>query len=132
MKLRPKCQRLGFKTPSAQLLRQHQRGFCVSKRPFEIHQRMPAEECRVMTDHLRPAMPDKSRSGDRSLGDRERASRVAGKPLREGHHWPVRYLDAAEAVPLAQFDAFPKPVMRADHPSTNVFGITETTEGHGL
>jgi hypothetical protein len=53
-----------------------------------------------MTDHLRAAMPNESRSGDRSVGNRKSASRIAGKPLREGHHRPVRYLDAAETVPL--------------------------------
>jgi hypothetical protein len=73
----------------------------VSKCCFEIHQRVPAEESRVMTNHLCPTMPDSCRSGDRGIGDRQRTSRVSREPLGEGHHRPVRHFDAAEPVPLA-------------------------------
>jgi hypothetical protein len=67
----------------------------------EIHQRMPAEECRMMTNHLRAPMSHSCRSRNCRVGDRERASGIAGKPLCEGHHRAVRHFNAAEAVPLA-------------------------------
>jgi hypothetical protein len=88
------------------------------------------EEGRVVANHFRPAMSDPHRSIDRRVGDCERASSVAGEPLGEGHHRPVRHLDAAEAVLLTQLDAFTEPVVCTYHPSANVFGIAETTESH--
>jgi hypothetical protein len=42
----------------------------VSKYPFEIHQRVPAEECRVVANHLRATMPNTRRSRDRGISDR--------------------------------------------------------------
>jgi hypothetical protein len=132
VKLRLKYQRFGLKAPGAELLRQRQGGFCVSTRPFEIHQSVPAEECRVVANHFRPAMSNSRRSVDRGVSDRERASRVAGKPLGEGHHRPVRHFDAAEAVPFTEFYAQAEPVVCADHPSANVLGVAETAEGHGF
>jgi hypothetical protein len=99
--LRQKYQRFGFKAARAKLLRQCQSGFRVSKCRSEIHQRMPAEECRMMTNHLRAPMSHSCRSRNCRVGYRERASGVAGKPLCEGHHRAVRHFNAAEAVPLA-------------------------------
>src|SRR5580700_7742407 len=107
MQLGPKYQRFGFKSPRAELLRQRQGSFRVSKCCFEIHQRVPAEESRVMTNHLCPTMPDSCRSSDRGIGDRHRASRVSREPLAE-------------------------PVVGTDHPSANVLSVTETAERHGL
>src|SRR5580704_8435081 len=77
-------------------------------------------------------MSNSRRSVDRGVSDRERASRVAGKPLGEGHHRPVRHFDAAEAVPFTEFYAQAEPVVCADHPSANVLGVAETAEGHGF
>src|SRR5438067_8268024 len=72
VELRPKCQRFGFKAPRAELLRQCQGGLRVPNCRLEFHQRVPAEECRVMTNHLRPAMSHSCRSRDCLVGDRER------------------------------------------------------------
>jgi hypothetical protein len=93
---------------------------------------MTAKESRVVTNHFRPAMPNTRRSGDRCVGDRERTSRVSGVPLGEGHHRPVCDFDAAEPMPLGQFDAFAEPAVCADHPSANVFPVTETAKRHRL
>ena len=99
---------------------------------FEIHQGMPAEECRVVTDHFRPAMPNSSCPSYRNIGDRERGSCIAGKPSGESHHWAVRHFDAPKAMQFAQLDAFAEPVVCADHPSANILSVTEAAERHGL
>src|SRR5712671_2586436 len=104
----------------------------MSRRGFKIHQGVAAEERRVMTNHFRPAMPDSRRSSDCGVGDRDRASRIAGKPLGEGRHWAVRHFDAAKAKPLAQLDTFAEPAVCTDHPSANVLGVAEAAERHGL
>jgi len=131
MKFRQKCQRLRFKTPRAELLRQRQGGFGMSRRGFKIHQGVAAEERCVMTNHFRAAMPDPRRSSDRGVGDRDRASRIPGKPLGEGRHWAVRNFDAAKAILLAQLDTLAEPAVCADHASAHVLGVTEAAERHG-
>jgi hypothetical protein len=52
--------------------------------------------------------------------------------LGERHHRPVRHLDATEPVTLADLDTAAKPVVRADHPPANIFGIAKAAECHGL
>src|SRR5262252_2100191 len=86
----------------------------------------------MMADHFCSAMPDPCRSRDRSIGDHERALGIASIPSGKGHHRSVRDFDAAETVPLAQLDALTEPVVRADHPSADIFGVAEAAEGHRL
>ena len=101
-------------------------------RRFAIHQGMLAKKGSVVSNHFCPAMPNARRSCDRGVSDRERASGIAGIPLGEGHHRPIRHLDAAESMLFGQFDALAEPGVCTDHPSANVFGITEAAERHGF
>jgi hypothetical protein len=132
VKLRPECQCLGLKAPPAELLRQAKCGFRVAGRHVELHQRVPAEERRMVADHLCPALPDQRRPRDRGVGDRERAPDIPREEPGKGHHRPVRHLDTAEPVPLAQSDALAEPIVRADHATADILGIAEPAQRHRL
>jgi len=79
VKLRPECQRLCLKAPRAELLRQTQGSFGVASRGVELYQRVPAEERRMVADHLRPALPDQRCPRDCHVGNRERTPDTPAK-----------------------------------------------------